>query len=553
MDGFTEPPTLSDVIARLQQSPTLAPTRRRDLISAVLRISEMTGVDPRSTPASMRFMRPLINAVRPAQYNLASKTWSNHRSNFRAALVQPDARARKQADPEWGKLRLALPTKKMRLGLSRFIAFCDNQLIAPNAVCDDVSDRFRFHLEADTQVPDPHDCHRTACRVWNIAVAKVPGWPALRLNVPESRRPRQSIPINSFPLPLQQAFAGYIESLRVTDLFAEERPRKALAPSTVQQRAVELGLALSALVASGREAAEITSLAMLVEPEAFIAILRRYLNKDGTARPFARNIAQTLIALAKRWVKVDPTALAKLYELQRRLGSWPKGLTKKNRTLIHTLDDPAIRAQLHFLPDRLAHWAERATPVRGAIGFELAVAIGILRNAPLRIANLAGLRLDRHLVRPGGPRSLWHIDIAAHETKNDQALVYELPRRTTALVDRYIRDFRPLLAAPGNPYLFPVRSGHKTPPKLSQQIRRVLADWVGIYMTPHQFRHHAGRVLQRHSPGAFAAIAELLGQKDVRTAMRYYTELDTLSAGRHFDEILEMERAEARLPGRRPS
>jgi hypothetical protein len=69
MEGITDSPTLSGVIARLQQSPVLTPTRRRDLISAVLRISEMTGVDPRSPPASMRLMRPLINAVRPAQYN----------------------------------------------------------------------------------------------------------------------------------------------------------------------------------------------------------------------------------------------------------------------------------------------------------------------------------------------------------------------------------------------------------------------------------------------------------------------------------------------------
>jgi integrase len=81
----------------------------------------------------------------------------------------------------------------------------------------------------------------------------------------------------------------------------------------------------------------------------------------------------------------------------------------------------------------------------------------------------------------------------------------------------------------------------------------VLADWVGIDMTPHQFRHHAGRVLQRHSPGAFSAITQLLGHKDVRTAIRYYSELDTLSAGRHFDEILEAEHTKARLSGRRQS
>src|SRR5437868_13025773 len=74
-------PTLADVIARHEGDASLTPGRRRDLKSAVLRISEMTGVDPRITPASLRFMRPRINAVRPARYQLTPKTWSNLRAN----------------------------------------------------------------------------------------------------------------------------------------------------------------------------------------------------------------------------------------------------------------------------------------------------------------------------------------------------------------------------------------------------------------------------------------------------------------------------------------
>jgi integrase len=148
---------------------------------------------------------------------------------------------------------------------------------------------------------------------------------------------------------------------------------------------------------------------------------------------------------------------------------------------------------------------------------------------------------------------LWQIDIPPHEVKNDQALVYELPRGATTLVDRFIRRYRPVLAAPGNPYLFPVGSRHKQPHGMSQQIRKALADWVGIDMTPHQFRHFAGRLMQQHSPGAFAAIAQLLGHKDVNTAIAYYAELDALSAGRQFDEFLEAERNKARRFGRRRS
>jgi integrase len=562
MIPITPVPTLAEVVLRLQQDPSLTSSRRRDLVSAIQRMSEMTGVDARSTPASMQFMRPLIKAVRPAKYDLTPKTWSNLRSNFRAALVDPAPSVPNDLDPQWSALRAGLRNKPKftRLGLSRLISFCNKTGIAPNAVCDAVSDRFRSYLETDTQV-DPHACHRTACRLWNQAVETVPGWPPVLLSVPGHRKPRQSVPITSFPLSLQQEFAAYIASLRnypfetgsLMDLF-DDAAQRALAASTVRQRAAELGLALSALVASGKDSAEITSLACLVEPDAFKAILRRYLKDDGKPRPFAYNMAHTLMSLAKRWVKPDPAVLEKLKNLQGRLPRQRKCLTEKNRSVLRTLDDPVVRARLYFLPDRMANWAERTTPVNGAMAMQTSVAIAILLSAPLRIANLAGLRLDRHLVRPGGPRSLWQLDIPAHEVKNDQALVYELPQQTTTLIDRYIRRLRPSLAAAGNPYLFPVESRHKNPHGMSQQIRVAIANWVGIDMTPHQFRHFAARIIKQRSRGdrrgADGTIADLLGHKSLETARAFYSEIDTLSAGRQFDEFLEAERDKARLPGR---
>src|ERR1700756_539214 len=100
--------TLADAIVRNEQDASLTSKRRRDLKSAVLRMAEMTGADPRITPASLRFMRPRINAVRPAKYNLTPKTWSNLRSNFRAAVVQAAPRQPMQPIAEWEKLRRAL-------------------------------------------------------------------------------------------------------------------------------------------------------------------------------------------------------------------------------------------------------------------------------------------------------------------------------------------------------------------------------------------------------------------------------------------------------------
>jgi integrase len=542
--------TLSEVIARHQHDASLTPTRRRDLVSSVVRMSELTGVDPRVTPASMRSLRPLINAVRPAKHGLTPKTWSNLRSNFRAAIVHPAPCQPRRRDPDWTKLRRALPNARMKGGLSRCISFFEAKGIPPAAVSNALFDRFHAHLEADANLANPHHCHRLSCRLWNEAAASVAGWPQTRIILPTSRKPRLSLPLGSYPVSLQEEFARYLDYLRSgSDRFAKGPRQKRMAASTARQRGTEILLALSALVARGRDPASITSLACAVHPDAFQTILRCYVKDDEnqTPRPFAHNLAVTLIGLARRWVKLGPEAVQELRELQRCLGPQRTGLTTKNEHLLRTLDDPDIRARLLLLPERLARWAERTPLARdAALMMERAVAIAILLSAPLRIANLAALRLDRHLVRPGGPRSLRQIDIPREEVKNNQHLVHELPLPVTSLVDRYVERFRPVLAPPGNPYLFPVGSRSKNPHELSQQIRRVIAKWVGIDMTAHQFRHFAGLVMQKHSPGSFAMYAQLLGHKHVQTSVNFYARLDTLTAGRQFDAMLEQELNKAR-------
>jgi integrase len=81
---------------------------------------------------------------------------------------------------------------------------------------------------------------------------------------------------------------------------------------------------------------------------------------------------------------------------------------------------------------------------------------------------------------------------------------------------------------------------------LSQQIRWVIADWVGVDMTPHQFRHLAGLLM----PDNLDGLAQLLGDKDPETVRSYYRELNTLFVGRRFDAIIEAEIIKAR-PRRR--
>ena len=547
--------TWHDVIRCLEEDPSLLPARRRDQISAVRRICEIAGIDPRAALASLEYMRPLLKRVHPAKHRLQPKTWANLRSNLRAALAQVrPPRPERHLDPAWARWRAALPNQRLKVGLSRFMTYSERAGIAPAAVCDAVLERFLAELEADTLLPNPRHCHRRTCRLWNEAVEKVPGWPGGRVSVPPPQAVRRTLPLSSYPEQLQTEFELYV-SPPLGDRFAQDGHRKNLRPATVTQNKVLIELALFAAVEAGTDPASITTLDYLFEPPVFQAILERYCKTDAdqTPRPTAHNLASMLIGFAKQRLGATPAArdrIAELTRLQRCLGPQPQGLAEKNQRFLRELSDPATLAKLLLLPERLANWAARTTWARGALAMELAVAIAILLIAPMRIKNLAELHLKQHLGRPGGPRSLLMIDIPPEQVKNKVRLLYELSQRVTRVVDRFIRDYRPRLAEPGNLYLFPVGAIHKTPNYFSRQIRDVIADRVGIDMTPHQFRHLTGLLMQRNSPGSFAALAQLLGHKRIDTVIRNYAELDTLSAGREFDAIVEGELAKAYLPRR---
>jgi integrase len=552
MEDYTGVPTLSDAISRLEEHPSLKPTRRRDLASSIRGVCEKTDVDPRITPASLRLMRPKINEVRPAKYNMRPKTWANLRANFRAALVHALPRPPRQPDPLWEKLRTAIPNRRIRKGLSRFISFCEREGIPPHAVSDAVMARFLAHLESDTLVTDPRALFRCTCRLWNAAAEIVIGWPEARVSLPNHRKPRRTLPLSSFPAEFQRELDECLAPPQRGNRFAKDGHKKILRSSTIEKIRYEIVLALSALVEAGWDPARITSLKCLFEPDVFEIILRRYCNDDAeqTPRPTSRNLASTLIGLAKRALGSSTAALeqvAELRPLQLCLGPQRKCMTAKNRNLMLELSDPVAEERLLTVALRLADWAKRTTPRRGAVVMEIAVAIAILLNAPIRVANLAGLRIGTHLIRHGGPGSLWFIDIPEHEVKNRRRLIYELSRRVTTLIDRYIRDYRPLIAEPGNTYLFPVGSAHKSPPVLSQQIRWTIADWVGDEMTAHQFRHFACLMM----PDEPEALAELLGHNGTETVRAYYREFNTLRAGRRFDAIIEAKIAKAPSPRRR--
>jgi integrase len=328
-------------------------------------------------------------------------------------------------------------------------------------------------------------------------------------------------------------------------------------PRTIDLRVRHIELAASALVHRGRDPATIGSLADLVAAEALKEILRHYLAKDGgEADTFTRGLCKALVLVAKHWCRVPADHLAALKDLQRKLGSDRAGLTEKNRVCLRQFDDEGNLARLLGLPARLVAEAERRgrEDVRAAVLIQVALAIEILLMAPLRAHNLISLRLDRHIVRPGGPGGSVHLVIPGDEAKGGEPLEYPLPAETVGMLDLYLRKYRPRLCTGAEPWLFPATGGGcKAQGTLSQQISKTILKRTGLVMTVHQFRHLSATLGLRFDANNFEGVKQLLGHKNLKTTTSFYTGIQSASAARHYDEMLSRlrEQLSDQVPRRR--
>ena len=170
-----------------------------------------------------------------------------------------------------------------------------------------------------------------------------------------------------------------------------------------------------------------------------------------------------------------------------------------------------------------------------------ALAIAILTIAPMRIKNLASLRLGRHIVqtRPGGVR---HIVIPAEEVKNRTPLAFEVSERARRGDGRL--SFA-LSAAVGG------RSGGFPVPRAEGGRRRRRSSSLS------RSSAHSGRRRELFSTPTPSAISRpscswpsirantrpyvrlFLGQKSLNTTVKYYCGLEQADALRRYDALID--------------
>jgi integrase len=532
-------------------------TRKRDATSAIDRFCNMVQRLPASVPLDPPELRRLLNSIRPAAHGISRRTLSNIRwliASTLHAAGQLDGlhRGLAKGHPAWRPFMEAIAKDKaLRSGLASFNNYCAAGDIQPAEVSDLTLKAFLEWLEAHTLHPKPRELARRIPMLWKRAQSKIEGWPHTTLSRLSFRRPSDHLSWSQLPDTFQRDAEAYLAMRRQPDPFEESvrAPRRPLADKTLRQHREHLRLSASVLINSKHISPNQIALRHLVEVEAFKCILRHYNQKaNGEANAFATCLAKTLIQVAWYQVGADDQHVDRLRAIARRLPEPLFDLTPKNKSLLRLLEPKQTRAKLLFLPERLL--SDVMKDLEGGrvrfVDAQCAVAIDILLFVPLRPQNLGALHWQRHFQELGTSRGLL-LHIPANETKTGKEILAEIPEEVARRIRWYRRHVLAHLGADPNGFLFVAKGGERKHQKtLAGQLIDVIARYVGVHMTPHQFRHFAATAYLEAHPEDFETLRSHLGHAWARTTL-IYAGNSTRRSGRVYGRFLMRTREELRV------
>jgi integrase len=543
------PPSMADLISRIERDAELPPTRKRDLTSAVRSFCRQLKLDPSNTPASHAFFRRHVQQFHHLNGGTSRKTFQNARALVSSALrryviTQAQVGGR-GLTPEWKTLwDLLRDQPDLMYGMSRLIRFCSERGIAPTAVSDATAKYFLSWLRDETFVKKPEAVHKRCLALWNKSTGTIPGWPKRRLALPKAHV-TYCVPWSSIPQSLHDDAEAWLAYLADADPMSLEGPAWPARPATIAHRRFQVRQLVSALVRRGHDINKFETLGDLVEPTVAKDALRFFHDRNGKATSSQiAGLAAVIFIIAKHWCKLEGEPLEQLALLKRKLAYRVKGMTSKNRERLRQFADRCnIEALLH-LPQKV-HDAVRGRDgisIANCLDMQVAVAVEMLLMMPVRRGNLVRLRFgpEGHIRPRQDRKGTTHIVINGSEVKNKEDLEYPLPRESSDLLEIYIKRFRPILAKSSSYWVFPGEgpSGHKALDQFSRQFKKTVRNWTGLDVNIHLMRHIGAKLYLDQNPGAYEVVRRVLGHKSLSTTVNNYTGLEIEAAVKHFDAVI---------------
>jgi integrase len=153
--------------------------------------------------------------------------------------------------------------------------------------------------------------------------------------------------------------------------------------------------------------------------------------------------------------------------------------------------------------------------------------------------NMAALSFDEQIQWPHGQGKPAVILVKSEETKNNVPLEFELPLELSDRLVAYRNRIAPAVIGKRPDAVFVTwRGTPRTQAAISVSIEKTVLKYVGVRLTPHQFRHLAAKIMLDHNPGAYELVRQLMGHKNMQTTTNFYAGIDTRRAGRAHCELL---------------
>jgi integrase len=540
-------PSFANAIRAIESSTDVTALQKTHWSCSLRQIARLMERPTECLAARWTAVRIPIAALHHAMAGRREKTLQNHKANVRRALVwfagERDVAPRGvRLSPEWTQLRDRIVHVGVRSRLSGLMRYCSGKQIAPGDVSETVLDGYMAYRATTTRLSASVAARRQIAKAWNSCADCIDGWPTQRL-VEAPPRQLEGPSWDDFPEGLRNNIEVYLASLAKPRRGLKGKRVPACKPSTILTRRRELNTVVKR-AARVVPLAELVSLKAVLKPSLVEQVLEGLWQEHGTDPGiFTIDLGWKLLSVGRE-IGLDQADLAQLDEFRAELERHRKtGMTAKNKALIRQVSNRKVLRSIVGVPDKLmaqARQYQEHAPVKAAVIAQIAVAVAILTFAPVRLGNLARIRLGENLTRPAGMDQPYWLIFPNYDVKNNVDLEFELDQRLTDLIDEYVEGFRPSLIRGSNePWLFPGDGGgHKRLTALSRQITEKVLDETGVRMTAHQFRHMAAVTYLSVRPGEYETVKRLLGHRDIATATRFYCGLETKQATEIYGDIL---------------
>jgi site-specific recombinase XerD len=203
--------------------------------------------------------------------------------------------------------------------------------------------------------------------------------------------------------------------------------------------------------------------------------------------------------------------------------------------------------ELAALGERLMEEAEVASawsPRRRAVAYRDGLMIALLAYRPVRLKNLAMMRLGRHLTKVSG---CWQILFAPEETKSHVPYEAIVPAALVPRLERYLDRHRPVLLRGESGDLTSDINAvwvSETGTQLERgALARRIADQTkaafGRRISPHMFRDAAATSIAVDNPKHIGDASLVLGHLEHTMTERHYNHARSLEASRRHAETLK--------------